>query len=227
MKRDDMMTWLILGGGVALAYWYITNYGPSGTVTNAQGVKVAPSYWDQWFGGASAVAAAPAPPVTTTPAVNPPPSTTVLPPVTPSAPSTQIPNLCSPMIAAASTNNQMQKDTAGNIIGTISQWNWFAHSLIPPNLPDPSIDAQLVATKMGQAVVAAGGDQNGLFTCQQWFTLYTSVLHQMGLAGLNGLGAQVTVPTRPRSMSFGGSFGGGYGRNPQRTGIPTNRGWVQ
>jgi len=45
-------TYLIIGGVLVVGYWYITNYGPGGAVHDASGNKIAPSYWDTWFGGA-------------------------------------------------------------------------------------------------------------------------------------------------------------------------------
>lgn len=57
----DMMPVLLIGGGAFAAYWYATNYGPSGSVTNAAGVKVAPSWWDQWFGAVTPATAGAAP----------------------------------------------------------------------------------------------------------------------------------------------------------------------
>lgn len=50
----DMMPVLLIGGGAFAAYWYATNYGPSGAVMNAAGVKVASSWWDGWFGATAA-----------------------------------------------------------------------------------------------------------------------------------------------------------------------------
>jgi hypothetical protein len=54
--NKDIMKYVLIGGGLYALYWYVTNYGPSGAVTNAAGAKVAASYWDTWFGGAVAAA---------------------------------------------------------------------------------------------------------------------------------------------------------------------------
>lgn len=63
MGKNGIITLVVVAGGGYLAYWYMTNYGPTGSVM-VNGVKVAPSYWDTWFGG---VATTSTTPVTTNP----------------------------------------------------------------------------------------------------------------------------------------------------------------
>lgn len=54
----DMMPVLLMAGGAFAAYWYATNYGPTGAVMNAAGVQIAPSWWNTWFGTTTTTAAA-------------------------------------------------------------------------------------------------------------------------------------------------------------------------
>lgn len=49
MKKDDLVTYLLIGGGLYAAYWYVNNYGPNGA-SIVNGVKVQPTWWDTWFG---------------------------------------------------------------------------------------------------------------------------------------------------------------------------------
>lgn len=61
MKTKDIITYAAIAAGAYGVYWYITHYGPQGAAMDASGNKIAPSWWDGWFGGAAAVnAAAPA-----------------------------------------------------------------------------------------------------------------------------------------------------------------------
>lgn len=47
MKKDTIVTVLMVGGLAYGVYWYLTTYGPNGPVATVGG----PSFWDQWFAG--------------------------------------------------------------------------------------------------------------------------------------------------------------------------------
>lgn len=74
MGKSDLIKYAMIAGGAYLAYWYITNNGPQGAVYNAAGNKIAPSYWDSWFGSATIPAPSTGPLITgntsTTPSTN-------------------------------------------------------------------------------------------------------------------------------------------------------------
>lgn len=50
MKKDEIMTWLIVAAGGLAVWWYLNNYGPNGAIATYGGT----SYWTQWFGGTAA-----------------------------------------------------------------------------------------------------------------------------------------------------------------------------
>jgi hypothetical protein len=63
---------VLLVGGAAAAYWYITNYGPQGAVYGANGAATgAVSWWNTWFGTGTTTAAAALPPASTVPVTTP------------------------------------------------------------------------------------------------------------------------------------------------------------
>lgn len=55
MNKNNMMKYALIAGGAYLAYWWVTNYGPSGPVSDQSGNPIpgAVSYWASWFGGAA------------------------------------------------------------------------------------------------------------------------------------------------------------------------------
>ena len=50
MKKDEIMTWLIVAAGGLAVWWYLNNYGPNGAIATYGGT----SFWTQWFGGTAA-----------------------------------------------------------------------------------------------------------------------------------------------------------------------------
>ena len=68
VKKDNpvssnMIMYLVIGAGAFAAYWYVTHYGPNGASFDAAGNKIQPTYWDGWFGGATAQVASASSPV--------------------------------------------------------------------------------------------------------------------------------------------------------------------
>ena len=55
MKKNDLIMYAAIAAGAYGLYWYVTNYGPSGAVTDANGNPIpgAVSYWNSWFASGS------------------------------------------------------------------------------------------------------------------------------------------------------------------------------
>lgn len=60
MKKNDLIMYGAIAAGAYGLYWYISNYGPNGAVTDANGNAIpgAVSYWNSWFGSAASTTAA-------------------------------------------------------------------------------------------------------------------------------------------------------------------------
>lgn len=181
MKKDNMMTMVLVIGGLGVAYWYVTKYGPQGPAFNSAGQQIAPTWWDTWFGGASAQVTAPAPA----------PATTTQTPggVTQPAPSTTT-DVRTKLLTAAGGVTALNAD----------QWNYYRNSLFPPALtgqqfglafptrtdpmPTMSVD-QFLSALAGAGINPANPNA--------------------GVSGIRGIIAAPSVPQVP-SMSFGGSL---------------------
>lgn len=68
MDKKSLIKYALIAGGAYLAYWYITNFGPNGAVTDQSGNTIpgAVSWWASWFGGTSTAPAITAAPSQTT-----------------------------------------------------------------------------------------------------------------------------------------------------------------
>lgn len=184
MKKDNMVTMLLVVGGVGLGYWYVTRYGPAGAAYNTAGQQVAPTWWDTWFGGA-APAQVPAGTQNTTTPTN----------------QTQTPGGGTQPAPSASTDVRTRLLTAsgGVMSQTADQWNYYRNNLFPPALtpeqfgmafqrtdPMPGISVdQFINALVGAGINPANPNA--------------------GVSGLRGVVAAAPVPQVP-SMSFGGSL---------------------
>lgn len=133
MKKDNMMTMVMVVGGLGLAYWYLTRYGPNGAAHNAAGQQIAPTWWDTWFGGAVAPAQVTSnvpPTQSSTPggSTQPPPSTTV--------------NVRTKLLTAAGGVTSLNAD----------QWNYYRNSLFPPALTPEQFGAAFPSPTTGMSV---------------------------------------------------------------------------
>jgi len=183
MKKNNMMTMVLVVGGIGAAYWYLTRYGPNGAAYNAAGQQIAPTWWDTWFGGATGAVVQQQTTtntgtvVTQTPggSTTPPPSTTV--------------DVRTRLLTAAGGVTSLNAD----------QWNYYRNQLFPPEttgaqfsaafqrvdpMPNMSVD-QFLAALVGAGVNPANPGA--------------------GVSGLRGVIAVPAVPPIP-SMSFGGSL---------------------
>lgn len=199
MNKDDILKYVLIAGGAYAVYWYVTNNGPSGTVFQ-NGVKVAPSYWDSWFGATAAIPAPvattpiqnPLVPVAQAPGVPPPPP----PPVQPAAPTLNLAQLTTAVLSAANGN--------ASTLMNADQWNYYRNNIQPPALTPDQFGTLL--SKL------PGGVTRDSMTVDQFMNaLYNSQVVP-GLTGIYGMGMGmgdvVPVASRPSipMMSFGGGF---------------------
>lgn len=216
MNKDDMVKYLLIAGGAYAVYWYITSNGPYGPVYNAAGQKIAPSYWDSWFGTATA-------PVATAP---PPASTTLVPVATApgiapgsATPPAQQPAV-SPSVSMAQLRSALLQASGGDqTISTSSfllnadQWNYYRNNLQPPALTPDQFGRVIASLPAGVSRDSMNVDQ------------FLSALSASGVVGMSGMGYGmgmgdvVPVMSRPSvpMMSFGGA-----GFNP----FPQKKGWT-
>ena len=183
MNKDQMIKWgLIVGGGV-LAYWYVTNYGPSGHVSTG-----AVSWWDTWFG-----AGTPAPAGTAT-------GTAVTGPVTQATPQPVVTQPSLPPVSApvnTQVKQQIMAASSGNAAITGGYaipdvWSYYWQQVTGKTITPQQMVQMFPPTSTG-----TGAPLN----LDQFLSKLPSV-------GLSGIGSIVTVPSAPSlpSMSFGGSF---------------------
>jgi hypothetical protein len=195
MKKDgsnNMMTMVMVIGGLGAAYWYLTRYGPNGAAFNSAGQQVALTWWDSWFGGAAAQAA--------TAQV-----TTVSP-----ATVTQTPGGATQPAPSATADVRTKLLTAAGGVNSLTadQWDYYRNQLYPPSLspnqfglafpvrtdpmPVMSVDQFIAAlTAAGINPASPGG----------------------GVSGIYNTPSVSNVP----SMSFGGSLA----QNRPRIGAPS------
>lgn len=193
MDKKNIILWASVAGGAALAYWYITHYGPHGKLTDVGG----PSYWDTWFGSHPAGAiATPAGYVATAPPAG------YLPAGVP-ATQTQQPNQQPPPVqtqqqppvsAGTQVNNTLRAQlisAGGEAPKNADQWNYYYSAVSGVN----------------QTTDLFPADNRG------YLMSVDEYLSRRAAAGLSGMGDIVQVSSVPSvpSMSFGGSRAPGRG----------------
>lgn len=191
--NKDWMKYLAIAGGAYLAYWYVTNYGPSGAVSAGH-----ISYWDTWFGSATAPAPVqtggptspgypnqPPSPVTAQPGTQ---ATLTQPSSTPAHTTAPVSTALRQQILNASTGNPAIQ--GGYAIPDVWSYYW-------QQITGRSISAQQLAQAFPPTSTGTGAPLN----LDQFLTGLQGV-------GLSGVGHVVTVPQIPSipSMSFGGSY---------------------
>ena len=189
MKQKDIILYASIAGGAYLAYWYVTNYGPTGEAgIDSSGARV-PSYWDLWFGSGV---------TTRTPATGSPQSPqpnqqtafqTPSPPILTAKPDPprEALTLHSRMIEASTGNAFM--DDQGRL--NADQWNYYLNQVT--------------------GFFITGDQFNTAFPVRTDMLTLEQFLSAAKAVGTTGLGAIVSVPSAPSipSMTFGGSL-----RNP-------------
>lgn len=213
--NSQLITFALLGVGGYALYWYITNYGPTGPVLNAAGVKTSPSYWDGWFG-----ASTPAVSATTQPAANPTTvtttstnGTTTTTPIGTTATQTgpQWPNAPITQANSAQVIAWLQNAANGNqfLVNNqmnADQWNYFLNSISA--FPLQSFDQIFFP--------------NGRPSDPSQYPVYTAgaFVQKVIASGLSGIGDIIRVPA-------GGGLGNAFsGRRPLPTAFKT-KGWIQ
>lgn len=217
MAKDNdggTMNILLLAGGAALAYWYVTSYGPTGAVSAGS-----VSWWNTWFGAAPAPASAPV--VTPTPAspVLTQPAQTVQPTAVSPQPVVTQPTAATPVIqipgnftVAPDINNSLKgtvlyngQATALNVIlGNVGNptgvvWNTQGEDIT--GILGPSAVNQLVAAFQNQANAQQITGVSGIVPAFR--ATYNP--------GVSGTGAWAP------SMSFGKGFGNGFSNRRKST----------
>jgi hypothetical protein len=207
---ENTMMPILLIGGAALAYWYITNNGPSGAVYNAQGQKVAPSYWDTWFGGATTPTAT-APAIAAPPPAGVTPTTTTQPASPGAAAGTPSSTSVSQATRAALLNSAAAAGLAANNV-TADQWAYF-YANLPGKQPIPvNTYAGLVAALGITKPCPIPGSTAD--TCSWSVVSVDQFLGALANAGLSGFGD--IIPTRLPMMTIKG-----------KAGARMHKGWVQ
>lgn len=220
--NKNVMNLLLIGGGAAAVYWYLTNYGPSGAAYNATGQQIAATWWQTWFSGtaAPAVADTSTNPLSTS-AVNTPtaPVTagTGLPatPVSTTSPANSGPSSVTPnavdvktqLVRAASQNAFFQAQGGE---GDAYQWATLWNGLGRPQF---DVNATFYPNGFTAQVGAAGMSQQGLPLIS--LTTFLSTLQSAGIAtGLSGMGALrgiIDLPSFGSNRGFSGAFKGARG----------------
>lgn len=222
---SGMMNLVLIAGGAYGAYWYITNYGPGGSVKNAAGAKIGPSWWDSWFGPAPQPAQTALPPGTGTvvmPNAN--TGSNMVVPVnttgtvgtgTPTgvpAPVVNTTALRTELLAHATTNGAWMVPVQSGL--TMDQWS-YSYNLIRPPITGAIADAM---------VAALGGNRAVLMTVDQYIILLQST--GWGLSGVGGVGDIVPTGQRISMPSFKGNMAATRaGARITRAGA--TKGWVQ
>lgn len=186
MKKDNMMTMVLVVGGLGLAYWYVTRYGPNGASYDSAGHKIQPTWWDSWFGGVQASQV---------------PAGTQSNTTTPTS-TTQTPGGSGQPAPSTTTDVRTKLLTAsGGVMSlTADQWNYYRNNLFPPALSPAQFGLafptrtdpmpQMSVDQFIQALVSAG---------------INPANPNAGVSGLRGVIPAQPVPPIP-SMSFGGSL---------------------
>lgn len=179
MKKDNMMTMVMVIGGLGAAYWYITRYGPQGSVFNAAGQQVALSWWDTWFGGvAQAQAVAPAPGATTV---------------------TQTPGGSTQPAPSSTADVRTKLLTAAGGVTALNadQWDYYRNQLYPPSLSGQQFGLAFPVRTNPMPTMSV----------DQFISALTGAGINPASPGA-GVSGVVPAQSRPQvpSMSFGGSL---------------------
>jgi len=179
MDKKEIMKWAAIAGGAYLVYWYITSYGPGGSKTEGHA-----SYWDGWFGGATAAAPA-AQPTAQLPVTQPVLTQPSAPAPAPAAP---VNNTVVKQQILAASSGQIQ---GGYAIADV--WSYFWQQVTGKTITP----AQFQAAFNPPSATDRGAPMN-----------IDQFLSKLSGAGISGIGSIVKTPSIPSipSMSFGGSL---------------------
>jgi len=192
MDKNQIIKYLAIAGGAYLAYWYVTNYGSEGKVSEVGGQ----TWWDSWFGNGVPTIAPPPPPPPLPAQPTPQPTQPALPsvfvqpdggykvPAKQPVVTQPIPTPATvPIPTGLSMRDRLLRASGGVNLLNADQWNWYygQESSITQtaDLFDPSNRGELITPEV-----------------------YLARRQQAGLGDI------VNVPSIPNlpSMSFGGSL---------------------
>jgi hypothetical protein len=215
MAKDggsDITSILLMVGGAAAAYWYITSYGPNGAVSAG-----AVSWWNTWFGTTAALP--PASTTTTPPATTPSGSSTatgVTPPTTPVTAPTPVVQFPANFSVTPDINNSLKGTILYNgvsvtlnvILGNAGQASgvvWNSQGQDVTSSLGPAVVTQIVQGFLAQSLVQPSTNP--------------------GPSGVSGIVQAFQMKANPGmgmapSMSFGKGFAGGFGTRQRKSTPP-------
>lgn len=212
MDKNKLIMILAIGAGGYLTYWYLTKHGPTGPAYDAAGNKIAPSYWDTWFGSTPAggwVGSGAGTPVTgtgtgTSPIPSGPPAAN--PPLPPTPPATQpqtvfadaaLQSLYESMVVASGNQTSLSAD----------QWSFYMTQALGSG-------NALTAEQFGAAFPGmTDTNRGGNMTADQFLTAVYKSQHgntapAMAVRGMHGI---IRVPsTQQPSMAFSNARRGAF-----------------
>lgn len=216
MKKDDMITYLLIGGGVYALYWYVSNYGPAGKVAVSGGKG---SYWDSWFGATTAAAGAAAPvsggggsgtnvagtgvPPQSLPP-SPPVSTNPIPPPN-KEPPTYTSTPASGPGAASSLSASLKTAAAPATSLDIDQWSYYVAQISSKPLSGDAVSLML------QAV---GGNRSATMSADTFVSILTPALAGQTPPMVVSAMGDITPTSSFRQSQGGGMSGSGRVRSP-------------
>ena len=217
---SDITSILLMVGGAAAAYWYITSYGPNGAVSAGS-----VSWWTTWFGGTAATAPVTVPAPVPTPISSPGGSGSGTgsgtPPITPVATPTPVIQFPANFTVATDINNSLKGTVlyngvatpinvilsdAGNATGVV----WNAQGQDITAILGAALVAQIVQAFQTQANIQSAQTISGLHI-------------PIPFGGVNGIVPAFQSKVGPGlgqgipSMSFGKGFGSGFSNRRKST----------
>ena len=187
MKKDNnVMTMVLVLGGLGAAYWYLTRYGPNGAAYNSAGQQVGFTWWQTWFGGVTAQAVA----QTTTTTTTSPATVTQTPGGATQPPPSATTDVRTKLLTAAGGVNSLNAD----------QWDYYRNQLYPPALS---------SNQFGLAFPVRTDPMPTMTVDQFISALQAAGINPAspgaGVSGVRGIYNTPSVSSVP-SMSFGGSL---------------------
>jgi hypothetical protein len=248
MAKDggsDITSILLMVGGAAAAYWYITSYGPNGAVSAGN-----VSWWTTWFGGTAVgapvtvegPATVPVPTPTSSPGGSGSATGSGTPPITPVATPTPVIQFPANFTVASDINNSLKgtvlyngvatsinviPSNAGNATGVV--WNSQGQDITATL--GAALVAQIVQAFQTQAniqSVPTSGSGSILVggVCANGGTMLPGGICSApapAISGVNGIVPAFQSKTGPGlgqgipSMSFGKGFGSGFSNRRKST----------
>ncbi len=197
MNKNNVIMILAVGAGGYLLYWYLTKHGPTGPAYDTAGNKIAPSYWDTWFGAPNATPAGTGAGLPSAPAQNPlatsatgaPPATSYQAPIPPVQHAPQFADA-----ALQTLRNNMYAASGNQPALNADQWSYYMTQVLGGN-------NALTAEQFGAAFPGlTDTNRGGTMTADQFLIALYKSQHSGAAPGMSGFGDIVST-NRP-SMAF-------------------------